>query len=418
MKITGIIFLLTVSSLHLAAQSNNSPYSLLGIGDIDNDFYNRTSGMANTGIAYRSDRFLLNNNPASFSALTNQVFFGEIGLKGAIVNYYGGGVNPLYNQSSDITFKRLVIAAKIFKHWGSSIGLLPYSTQNYEFNNPLTIQGTPGELINQYYQGSGGINKVYFANAYEFFNHLSVGVNVSYLFGALEQKLIYQDANQAELLSQNITTGMTNLYLDYGLQYFTKIGKRWDFSLGATFANKTNLNPITNIVILASDSTQLLNEGSLQPPTLTQIPKSYGFGIAITRDHKLTLLADYKFQNWSSLNYTFFNYALQNSRRFSVGFEISKNKKVYNSLVETKYLQAGFYYDESYVNAYGQQIKDIGGTVGLGINSKRTLLAYCISLQYGIKGTSSAQLIQEKYVNLNLTISFGDIFATKGKRFY
>jgi hypothetical protein len=75
MKITGIIFLLTVSSLHLAAQTNNSPYSLLGIGDIDNDFYNRTSGLANTGIAYRSDRFLLNNNPASFSALTNQVFF-------------------------------------------------------------------------------------------------------------------------------------------------------------------------------------------------------------------------------------------------------------------------------------------------------------------------------------------------------
>jgi hypothetical protein len=418
MKITGIIFLLTVSSLHLAAQTNNSPYSLLGIGDIDNDFYNRTSGLANTGIAYRSDRFLLNNNPASFSALTNQVFFGEIGIKGAIVNYYGAGVNPLYNQSSDITFKRLVIAAKIFKHWGTSAGLVPYSSQNVEFNSPEIIQGTNNEIANDYYQGNGGINKVYLANSYEFFNHLSIGVNVSYLFGSLQLKKIIQDANQNELLSENTTTGMTNIYVDYGLQYFTAIGKRWNFSLGATFANKTNLNPISNIVVLASDSTQLLNTGSLLPPTLTQLPLSYGVGIAITRDHKFTLLADYKCQNWSSLNYTFFNYALQNSRRFSVGFEISKNKKVYNNLVETKYLQAGFYYDESYINAYGQQIKDIGGTVGLGINSKRTLLAYVISLQYGVKGKSSEQLIQEKYVNLNLTISFGDIFATKGKKFY
>src|SRR5277367_1524651 len=224
MKITGIIFLLTVSSLHLVAQTNNSPYSIMGIGDVDDNYYNRTSGMANTGIAYRSDRFLINNNPASFSALSNQVFFGEIGIKGAIVNYYGAGVDPANNQSSDITIKRLVLATKILKHWGTSAGLLPYSSQNYEFNTPLIIQGTSGEVVNQYYQGNGGVNKVYFANAYDFLNHFSVGVNLSYLFGSLQQKLIYQDANQNELLSQTTTVGMTNFYVDYGFQFYTNIG--------------------------------------------------------------------------------------------------------------------------------------------------------------------------------------------------
>lgn len=418
MRIIGIIILLTVSSLHLVAQTNNSPYSILGIGDIDDNYYNRTSGLANTGIAYRSDRFLINNNPASFSALGNQVFFGEIGVKGAIVNYYGSGVNPANNQSSDITFKRLVIATKILKHWGSSAGLLPYSSQNYEFNTPLIVQGTYGEVLNQYYQGSGGINKVYFANAYDFLNHVSVGVNLSYLFGSLQQKLIYQDLNQNELLSQTTTVGMTNFYVDYGLQFYTNIGKKWNFTLGATFANKTNLNPISNVVVLASDSTQLLNQGSLQPTTLTQLPKSYGVGISLSRNRTFTLLADYKYQNWSSLDYSYFNYSLRDSRRFSVGFEISKNKKIYNTQVETKYFQGGFYYNSSYVNAYGQQITDVGGTIGLGVNSKRTLLAYMISLQYGIKGKNTSQLIQEKYFNINLTISFGDIFYTSGKKFY
>src|SRR5580700_7848417 len=142
MRILGITILLTVSSLHLVAQSNNSPYSILGIGDIDNEYYNRTSGLASTGIAYRSDRFLINNNPASFSALGNQVFFGELGIKGAVIDYYGSGVDPSSNQSSDITFRRLAIAAKILKHWGTSVGLVPFSTVNYEFNSPLTIQGT------------------------------------------------------------------------------------------------------------------------------------------------------------------------------------------------------------------------------------------------------------------------------------
>src|SRR5271156_1400862 len=110
MRIIGIIILLTVSSFHLVAQTNNSPYSIMGIGDVDDNYYNRTSGMANTGIAYRSDRFLINNNPASFSGLSNQVFFGEIGMRGSIINYYGSGMNLSANQSSDITFKRLVIA--------------------------------------------------------------------------------------------------------------------------------------------------------------------------------------------------------------------------------------------------------------------------------------------------------------------
>jgi hypothetical protein len=418
MKITGLILLLTVSTLQLVAQSNNSPYSILGIGDIDDSYYNRTSGLANTGIAYRSDRFLIGNNPAAFSGLSNQVLFGEIGGRASIVNYYGSGVNAANNQSSDITFRRLAIAAKLMKHWGSSAGLVPYSTQNYEFNSPLQIQGTYAETVNQYFQGNGGINKAYFANSYEFFHHLSVGVDLSYLFGSLQQKIIYQDAGGNELVSQTTTVGMTNFYVDYGMQLYTDIGKRWTVSLGATFANKTNLNPISNVVVLASDSTQLLNQGSLQPPTLTQLPRSFGFGLALSRDHKFTILADYKTQNWSALNYTAGNYFLQNSNRFSLGFEISKKKTMYNSLIETKYLQAGFYYSNTYINAYGQQLTDIGGTVGLGINSKRTLLAYCLSLQYGIKGKSSPQLIQERYANLTLTISFGEILLNQGKKYY
>ncbi|SRR5579871_452658 len=418
MKITGLIILLTVSSLHLVAQSNNSPYSILGIGDIEDNFYNRTSGLANTGIAYRSDRFLIGNNPASFSGLSNQVLFGEIGGKASIVNYYGAGVNTANNQSSDLTFRRLAIAAKIAKHWGTSAGLIPYSSQNYEFNSPLVIQGTYGETINQYFQGNGGINKAYFANSYEFFHHLSLGVSVSYLFGSLQQKIIYQDANQNELVSQTNTVAVTNFYADYGLQYYTNVGKRWNFSLGATFANKTNLNPVSTVVVLASDSTQLLNQGSLQPSTLTQLPRSFGLGVAITRDHKFTLLADYKYQNWSALNYTAGNYFLQNSSRFSLGFEISKKKNVYNTLIETKYLQAGFYYSNTYINAFGQQLTDIGGTIGLGVNSKRSLLAYCLSLQYGIKGKNTPQLIQERYANITLTISFGEVLLSQGRKFY
>ncbi len=63
MKITLFIAFLLVSSLHILAQTNNSPYSVIGIGDIEDSYYGRTSGLANTGIAYRSNHNLIANNP-------------------------------------------------------------------------------------------------------------------------------------------------------------------------------------------------------------------------------------------------------------------------------------------------------------------------------------------------------------------
>jgi hypothetical protein len=140
-------------------------------------------------------------------------------------------------------------------------------------------------------------------------------------------------------------------------------------------------------------------------------------GLSVTKDKKYSLLADYKYQGWSALNYSGFNYALQTSRRYSLGFEISKKRNSYNTLFETNYFQAGLYYSNSYINVYGQPILDMGGTIGFGINARRTPLSYTVTLQYGVKGTESNQLVQERYVNLTIMISYRDIWYTKGRKF-
>src|SRR5579863_5199859 len=120
MKVILTIFLLSASSLQLIAQTNNSPYSILGIGDIEDNYYNRTSGMANTGIAYRSGRYLIGNNPASLSALDNDFFTGEIGMRATFINYYGNNVSTNANQSFDVAFKKVILGIKASKHWGTS----------------------------------------------------------------------------------------------------------------------------------------------------------------------------------------------------------------------------------------------------------------------------------------------------------
>jgi hypothetical protein len=415
MKIFPAILLLTACSIKLAAQTNNSPYSALGIGDIQDSYFNRTSGMANTGIAMRSNRFLLQNNPASYSAQDNQFFGGEIGGRATLVTYYGSSVNPSANKSSDITFRKVIFGIKPTKHWGTCVGLTPYSSQSYEFNNPQPILGTNGETANGYYQGYGGLNKVFWANSYEFFHHLSIGVNAAYLFGSVQQKVILQNSSQVELVSTNNNTFLSNFAVDYGLQYYTDLGKKWHLSLGATFNNTTWLNAQNKVTVLGADSSQLT--APIVTEYLFRLPLGYGFGIDLTKNHKYSFLADYRFQNWSALDYKGFNYTIRDSRYISVGFEYSKQKTAYNIVYETMYFQAGLYYKNTYLSIYGQPINDMGATIGLGINAKRSALSYSFALQYGVRGTTSNDLIQERYTSLTFTLSYRDFWYTKGRKY-
>jgi len=254
---------------------------------------------------------------------------------------------------------------------------------------------------------------VYWANSYDFFNHLSLGVNASYLFGSINQKTILQNPNTpSTYISTNRNTFLSNLYFEYGIQYYTKVGKKWDFAVGATFANRTDLKSENHITIVNADSVALKDE-TLNEGTFT-LPRSYGVGISITKNKKYTLVADYKYQDWSALKYSGFNYSLQSSDRISVGFEVSHKKNLYNTTVETNFLHAGLYYGNSYLNVFGQSIKDMGGTLGIGINAKRSLLSYNIILQYGIKGMDTHNLIKEKYFNLTFVFSYRDLWYTRG----
>jgi len=396
------------------AQTNNEPYSIHAIGNITDNIINRTSGMASTGIAYRNNKFLITNNPAALSGLDNQFFTGEIGVNGQFINYSGDPVSKTHYQSSDITFKRFAIGTKIFRKWGSSIGLVPFSEENYEYSGTRPI-GYSGAVIPTYDQGYGGINKVFWANGYELIkNHLSIGLTTSYLFGSITNKNIILGQGSSIYLAKNNNTFFNHIYLDYGLQYYGSISRHFDFSIGAIYANQQNLNTTTNVNVINLDSNVLRSTYSIGK---YEIPTSYGIGFSITKDKKYTLLADYKYQNWASLRSSTGDFFYENSQRASIGFEISNKKVAFNQLYETSFFQLGFYYNRTYLIVNGVPIDDIGGSIGFGTNSKRSPLSLLVVLQYGIKGTTANNLIRENYFNMSFIFSIHDFWYTKGRKF-
>src|SRR5471030_2568381 len=108
-------------SVKVCAQNTSSPYSLIGIGDIESSYFNRTSGMANTGIAYRNNTYITLNNPAAISELQSQLFIVELSSRGKFVTYSGDGLTGNLT-GKDFSVERLSLGIRVCKWWGSSIG--------------------------------------------------------------------------------------------------------------------------------------------------------------------------------------------------------------------------------------------------------------------------------------------------------
>ncbi len=399
------------------AQNNTSAYSILGIGDIENSYLDRSTGMANTGLAMASNRFLYQANPASYSYLDDKFFNVEVAARFKSVFYSGTPVvNTSANNSTDLQFKKFVFAIKLKPRWGFSLGLLPYSTSNYSFYGQKSISGVNAS-VNAYYEGYGSTNQFYIANSYRISKHLSIGIQSSWLFGQLQQQetILPTGINDSALITnRNIFLG--NLYFSYGLQYHTRLNKNWSLSLGATAALKTKLRANYNLQV-QSGTTYIINNQHYKDDFMV-LPQTYNGGIAAVLKDKFTFAIDYGFQNWNSLNYKGFSYALVNSNKISTGFEYSNKVKVRDLLYEKYFLQAGLYLNNSYMQIYGQQINDYGLSLGAGGSFTRApWLSLQGAFQVGSRGTTSNGLVQENYTQFNITISFRDFWWVNLKHY-
>ncbi len=406
----ALLFVLSYGTLH--SQTTNSPYSILGIGDIENDLYNRTSGMANAGQAYRNDRFLINNNPASYSALQAHYFDFEVSGRGQFVNYYGSPLNGSSASGKDFAIKRLSVGTKVTKWWGTSGGLTPYSSSNYSFSSQKNIQGTNSSVpVN--YDGTGGVNQVYWGNSFEPFKHFSVGVNTSYLFGSLTQTEDLVTDGLATTLSTKRQIFYKNFHFTYGAQYYTAITKDWDLNLGGTYSPASQL-AADAIVSVTDNATQISSVTDDKNGAPFKIPNTTSFGFSITKNKKYTINGDYKYQGWSATKFTGANFSLKNSSRASLGFEISNKVKNISSLFEKNFFQAGVYYGTSYLEVNGHQLKEMGLTLGYGLFRVKTALGstlgFTAGLDIGQRGTQQYGLIKENYVNFTLTVSYRDFW--------
>jgi hypothetical protein len=409
-----LTFLVLIIAFNVDAQDYNAPYSIYGVGDLEQRFYDRSIGVANSSLSLVSTpmyQFL--KNPASLSGLERSNVYVNMALTGRTVSYAGDAINEGNRTTRDFSIKSFSVATKLNKYWASSIGFMPVSYAGYRYTATKTIEGSNDTYAGDY-EGDGGLYNVYWNNALALGKHFSVGVRSSFIFGSLN----LTETLSGEALAASIVTKTRDYYnnfrFEFGSIYRANITKNWQLALGGKLTTKTKLNSDRTVTI--TEGTTVIKEDQEVKSDAFYLPVSYDAGISFTHKNRLTFSVDYNYQSWTDLKQRGYGYSLINSRRLSAGIQFSNQIEAWGRRYEKNYIQAGFFTNNSYLRVRNTPINEIGGSIGYGSYLSGSLF-YGLSVEAGRRGTIVNGLIKENYVQGTLTLSLREFLFSKGHKY-
>ncbi|MDP4263483.1 MAG: hypothetical protein Q8941_13230 [Bacteroidota bacterium] len=395
------------------AQNMNNPYSVYGIGDIDFRAYNRTSGMASTGLALPSSYYIIDNNPAAIAGLVRSFYLVDAAATGKSVQYSGSPISAGNSSNKDFWIKRFGLAVKVNKIWASAFGIRQFSNVNYKFNGTKSIEGSATTYATDN-EGDGGLNEYYWTNAVSFGKHFSLGLKSAIIAGPVNHSETLTD----ETLQSTIATQQQDYYgqahFQAGALYSTAVNKQWDLSLGGRFEPRIKM--IAERTLTVTENATAIVTNDLLKDGVFYLPNTYAGGIALKHNKKATFALDYVYEDWSSLHISDQGWQLISSNRLSAGVEFSKQKRIAGQAYETRFFQLGAFLNNSYLQIRNTPVREFGFTAGMGgaINGS---FHYNLALEAGSRGTTKENLIRENYVQLTLGLSFRDFLASKGRKY-
>lgn len=427
-KVLGAGILASVCITPAVAQSGtNSPYSQYGLGLLNEQSSGFNRGMNGLGLAFREHNQVNYINPASYSALDSLTFIFDAGLSGQITNFNENGHKINANNAD---FEYAVAAFRAFKHVGVSFGIVPFTNVGYNYAITDYLNDDRDVAYTNTYSGSGGIHQVYFGAGWEFLKGLSVGANISYLWGGIDRSVInsYSDGS-INTLSKYYTASVKSYKLDVGLQYQLALDKKNALAIGLTYGlgHKLGTDPTCNI-ISTNTMTAVADTASFTVNNGLEIPTSFGAGVMWNHANKLKLGADFSYQQWGSLQYPVYRVVNDEPRyeltddyykdryKVTVGGEFC-NDEMSRRFFDRIRFRAGVSYATSYYKINGLDGPDeISASIGFGIpivNAYNNRSVLNISGQWVHSAANG--LLTENTFRINIGITFNERWFMKWK---
>lgn len=417
MKICKLFFafvaLLLASATAAVAQNGiMTPYSRYGYGILNDNVTAAQRAMGGVGYAMNSGRQINVMNPASYAAIDSLTFLFDMGVD--YTNLWQSETvdgNKLTDKTSGGGLDYITMQFPVTKYMGASIGILPYSSVGYSFGSEIEHGATLR-------QGTGSINQLYVGLAGKIFKGLTLGVNVSYMFGTTyNDNYAYTTGGSTTLFESEFE--VRDWRMDIGLQYSYLLGSKNRFTLGAVYSPKKDFHG--NAVTYAYDVNQETEPIETENVSLKgnfSMPETWGAGIAWEWDKRLLVEADFTYQPWSKTKYkgveqNTADAQLDDRYKFAAGVQFTpRHRGNYLQLIQYR---AGGFYNHDYLRVLGNNVREYGASVGFGfpVPAFKTLIN--LGLEWRHRQATPNPLIKENYLCLTLGINFNEMWFFKRK---
>ncbi|MDE7159639.1 MAG: hypothetical protein K2O24_02155 [Muribaculaceae bacterium] len=398
------------------AQNVTTPYSMYGYGILGDRATSMQTQMGGVGYAMRSGRQINVMNPASYAAIDSLTFLFDMGADLSLLWSREGDARQ---HSTGGGLQYVTMQFPLSKHFGGSIGMVPYSSVGYAFGSDVTH----GALENQ---GSGGINEAYLGVAAQYFG-ASLGVNVSYRFGNIINDFYATPSTQGQTLTEHVMQ-IRDWDIVIGAQYSFPVSRFDRMTLGLTYSPKKSMHGDTWVTIQELQATSVPDTvGSMGIGGHYYSPNTVGAGVSYTHERasRLTVEADLTWQQWSKAKYS----AIPDSRdprleafrgmefadrlRYALGAEYVP--RVRGSYFQRMAFRMGASYTDDYLRIQGNRMREFGISCGLGFHTIQDKTMINLGFEWKNRRCHPEAMLTENYFNITLGINFNEVWFWKRK---
>lgn len=407
---------LFMSLVSFSQEGTSSPYSFYGIGDAK--FAGTLESRSMGGISIAQDSTHINLlNPAGLADLKWTTF-----TIGGSSNFTKQKTEEESGSAQKTTLDYLALGIPLSKKFGGAFGLVPYSSVGYRIEN-ISPEGSEN---NKRFNGWGGLNRVFLGFGYNVIPNLNIGVSAYYNFGKIQSSSLEfiptipigsRELNSADLSGVNFNIGiMYKAKLNDKLSLLTSVY----YVPGSTLKSESTRNIATvnyngnfDLQVVDFAPEQISNVDLLLPKKLT-------IGAGLGDAKKWLFGGEVSYQGVAVLanNYnTIDNVTYERHKRFSVGGYYTPNSNPFSSYLQRITYRGGLKYEKTGLVINSTSINDMSLTFGMGLPITGSLSNFNVGLEYGQKGTTSNNLVQENYFSVNLSFSLNDKWFVKRKFF-
>lgn len=428
---TSLLFSIILPLTIAGQNTENSPLSRFGFGDIRNSNPSWLTGMGNAGVGFSSENLFSPMNPASSSFLKQTDI--EIGLfartinrkdrNGASFSEWTGGIQniqlaiPLQNSINDLLDRKTRKDS-----WGLSFGLSPYSSLGY--NSNVVDSTNPAQVLSRTQQGDGGITAFNIGLSYRY-KEFAVGLGFEYLFGNMNhnQNLYFESIIGSHDSYLNDRYHLTAWKPSLGLMYRIVLNQKLinkdnnlrrnilSFGLNATLPSNYNIT-YSALHVTRYDEQISITDTVLylvDQKSKGDLPFGIKAGAMYSHQDRSGLLLSLGYDLWKNEN---FKGGLLGASEKALGIQLGgwyrKGQHHFDPFWKKSTFRFGLYYQQDYRLIQNEQAHSLGLTFGWAYPIVFLRQDAQLHLNFDLGQRKLGSIFKENYFQITMGITIND----------